>query len=240
MKSSHVAIIMDGNGRWAQERGRLRGAGHIEGAEAVRRVVRHARQRGDISHLTLFAFSSLNWSRPSDEISDLMDLLLRFLNGERQELLDNDIRLTSVGEREYLPAPVRMALNQLEQDTAHCQSMTLTLAVSYDGRRDMVKAARRIASMAARGQLLPADLEEDHLMSALSTRDLPDVDLLIRTSGEMRMSGFLPLEACYAELVFVDKMWPDFGGDDLDEAMANFTKRQRRFGLTSDQLDAAV
>ena len=173
MSTGHVAIIMDGNGRWAQERGMARGQGHVEGAEAVRRIVRHARKRGDIDYLTLFAFSSLNWARPSEEIADLMDLLLRFLYGERQELLDNDIRLTAIGEREYLPSEVRAALDQVEADTAHCTSMTLVLAVSYDGRRDMVRAARRIAALAAKGQLLPADVDENHLMDSLSTRTLP-------------------------------------------------------------------
>ncbi len=240
MSNGHVAIIMDGNGRWAQDRGMARGQGHVEGAEAVRRIVRHARKRGDIDYLTLFAFSSLNWARPSEEIADLMDLLLRFLRGERQELLDNDIRLTAIGEREFLPSEVRGALTQVEADTAHCTSMTLVLAVSYDGRRDMVRAARRIAALAAKGQLLPADLDENHLMDALSTRSLPDVDLLIRTSGELRLSGFLPLEACYAELFFVEKLWPEFAEDDLDEAMQNFAGRQRRFGLTTDQLQASA
>lgn len=240
MSTGHVAIIMDGNGRWAQERGMARGQGHVEGAEAVRRIVRHARKRGDIDYLTLFAFSSLNWARPSEEIADLMDLLLRFLHGERQELLDNDIRLTAIGEREFLPSEVRAALDQVEADTAHCTSMTLVLAVSYDGRRDMVRAARRIAALAAKGQLLPADVDENHLMDSLSTRTLPDVDLLIRTSGELRLSGFLPLEACYAELFFVEKLWPEFAETDLDEAMENFSGRQRRFGLTTDQLQASA
>ena len=240
MSTGHVAIIMDGNGRWAQDRGMARGQGHVEGAEAVRRIVRHARKRGDIDYLTLFAFSSLNWARPSEEIADLMDLLLRFLYGERQELLDNDIRLTAIGEREFLPSEVRAALDQVEADTAHCTSMTLVLAVSYDGRRDMVRAARRIAALAAKGQLLPADVDENHLMDSLSTRTLPDVDLLIRTSGELRLSGFLPLEACYAELFFVEKLWPEFAEADLDEAMENFSGRQRRFGLTTDQLQASA
>jgi len=240
MDSGHVAIIMDGNGRWAQDRGMPRGQGHVEGAESVRRIVRHARKRGDIEYLTLFAFSSLNWARPSEEIADLMDLLLRFLYGERQELIDNDIRLTAIGEREYLPTQVRAALTQVEADTAHCGSMTLALAVSYDGRRDMVRAARRIAALAAKGELLPADVDENQVMEALSTRELPDVDLLIRTSGELRLSGFLPLEACYAELSFVEKLWPEFTEDDLDRAMDNFGGRQRRFGLTSDQMQASA
>ena len=239
MKPSHVAIIMDGNGRWAQQRDRVRGAGHKEGAEAVRRIVRHAR-RLELDCLTLFAFSSLNWGRPTNEINDLMDLLLEFLFSQRQELIDNGIRLSAIGEREFLPAAVRAALAQVEADTEHCRDMRLVLAVSYDGRRDMVRAARRLAKMAQQGRLLPADLNETQLMDALSTRQMPDVDLLIRTSGELRTSGFLPLEACYAELHFMDVLWPDFTEADLDSAIDEYARRQRRFGLTSDQMVATA
>ena len=235
MKPSHVAIIMDGNGRWAEQREKPRGSGHKEGAAAVKRIVRHAR-RLEIDCLTLFAFSSLNWGRPSTEINDLMDLLLEFLYSERQELLDNGIRLRAIGERDFLPSSVRAALAQVELDTAGCRDMELVLAVSYDGRRDMVRAARRLAQMAQNGDLLPADLDETQLMQALSTRELPDVDLLIRTSGELRTSGFLPLEACYAELYFVDTLWPDFDAEHLDQALVEYGRRQRRFGLTSDQM----
>ena len=237
MHPSHVAIIMDGNGRWANQRNSTRGAGHKEGAEAVRRIVRHAR-RQELDCLTLFAFSSLNWGRPSHEINDLMDVLLEFLFSQRQELLDNGIKLTGIGEREFLPASVRAALAQVEADTAHCTDMRLVLAVSYDGRRDMVRAARRLARMVQQGELLPADVNETSVMSALSTGHLPDVDLLIRTSGELRTSGFLPLEACYAELYFVDTLWPDFSEEHLDAALTEYALRQRRFGLTSDQLVA--
>jgi undecaprenyl diphosphate synthase len=237
MKPSHVAIIMDGNGRWAEHRESPRGAGHKEGAEAVRRIVRHARSL-DLDCLTLFAFSSLNWGRPTDEINDLMDLLLEFLFSERQELLENGIRLRAIGERDFLPSSVRAALTQVESDTAACDEMELVLAVSYDGRRDMVRAARRLAQMAKNGEILPADLTETQLMAALSTGSLPDVDLLIRTSGELRTSGFLPLEACYAELYFVETLWPDFAEEHLNAAIAEYERRQRRFGLTSDQLAA--
>ncbi|MEE2786285.1 MAG: polyprenyl diphosphate synthase [Myxococcota bacterium] len=238
MQPAHVAVIMDGNGRWAKSRSMGRGKGHVEGAEAVRRVVRHARKL-NIECLTLFAFSSLNWGRPTKEVADLMALLLDFLESERQEMLDNDIRLTAIGEREYLPGPVRAALARVEADTAHCRSMDLVLAVSYDGRRDMVRAAKRLAALAASGQLLPADVSEAHVMNALSTREMLDVDLLIRTSGELRMSGFLPLEACYAELYFTDKLWPDFTEADLDAAIAEYARRQRRFGLVLDQVASA-
>lgn len=238
MKPNHVAIIMDGNGRWAQQRGMNRGKGHVEGAEAVRRVVRYARKL-EIPCLTLFAFSSMNWGRPTVEVADLMDLLLEFLFRERKEMLDNDIRLTAIGEREYLPASVRATLARVEADTAHCKSMNLVLAVSYDGRRDMVNAVKRLTELAAAGELLPADVTETQVMQALSTRHMPDVDLLIRTSGELRLSGFLPLEACYAELYFMDKLWPEFDQEDLDNALEHYANRQRRFGLTGDQSVAA-
>jgi undecaprenyl diphosphate synthase len=222
MQPRHVAMIMDGNGRWAESQGLPRTRGHVEGAEAVRRVVRRARQRG-VQWLTLFAFSSQNWGRPSDEVGDLMQLLVDFLRDERQEMLDNGIRLTAIGEAA----------------TAHCADMRLVLAVSYDGRRDMVRAVKRLTQLASQGLLLPADVSERQIMSALSTADMPDVDLLVRTSGELRLSGFLPLEACYAELYFADKLWPEFTGEDLDAAMATYTARQRRFGLTGAQLAAA-
>lgn len=236
MKPEHLAIIMDGNGRWAEQRGLPRGRGHVEGAEAVRRIVRHARKSG-ISHLTLFAFSSLNWGRPTSEVADLMELLLRFLADEKQEMLDRDIRLSAIGELDFLPSRVRQALADVAAATAHCRSMRLVLAVSYDGRRDLVEAVRRLTDLASRGQLLPADVSEQQVMAALSTRRLPDVDLLIRTSGEQRLSGFLPLEACYAELYFIDRLWPEFDEQDLDAALEDYARRQRRFGLTAAQLD---
>ena len=238
MKPNHVAIIMDGNGRWAQMRRLARGEGHIEGAAAVRRVVRHARKLG-VRSLTLFAFSSLNWGRPTDEVSALMDLLMDFLESEQVEMLKNDIKLTAIGEREFLPPRVRNQLESVEAATAKCEGMSLVLAVSYDGRRDIVRAVQQLTMEASKGEILPADIDEVKVMRALSTRHLPDVDLLIRTSGELRLSGFLPLEACYAELYFVDKLWPDFQEQDLEEAIADFERRQRRFGLLSDQVTAA-
>ena len=238
MKPNHVAIIMDGNGRWAKKRNLERGEGHVEGAAAVRRVVRHARTLG-IRSLTLFAFSTLNWGRPTEEVSALMGLLVNFLRSEELEMLKNDIRLTAIGEREYLPASVRAQLEEVERSTARCSGMDLVLAVSYDGRRDIVRAVQQLALEASKGEILPADVDEVKIMRALSTRALPDVDLLIRTSGELRLSGFLPLEACYPELYFVDKLWPDFDESDLDAALKDFEQRQRRFGLVGDQVAAA-
>ncbi len=233
----HVAIIMDGNGRWAQAQGLPRSAGHERGATAVRDTVRHARKLG-IDCLTLFAFSTLNWQRPTAEIRDLMDLLETFLVEELPEMLENGIRLVAIGERELLPARVRARLDETCAKTAHGQGMTLVLAVSYDGRRDLVRAAQQLAEQVRRGELLPADLNEACLAGALSTADLPDVDLLIRTSGEIRLSGFLPFEACYAELVFTDTHWPDFDAESLDDALDVYAHRQRRFGLTREQAAA--
>ncbi len=231
----HVAIIMDGNGRWAHQRAFERTRGHAEGAEAVRRTVRHARRLG-VEWMTLFAFSSQNWGRPSHEVGELMGLLERFLREEEQEMLDNGIRLTAIGEREFLPAGVREVLEAVEASTAHCTDMRLVLALSYDGRRDVVRAVKRLTDLASRGMLLPADVCEGALLGALSTYEMPDVDLLIRTSGELRLSGFLPIEACYAELHFMDKMWPDFEESDLEAAIAEYGRRQRRFGLTEAQV----
>ncbi len=239
MLPRHVAIIMDGNGRWAQTRGKVRTDGHHEGAEAVRRTVRHARERG-VEWLTLFAFSSQNFGRPTEEVNALMLLLERFLIQERQEMLDNGIRLTAIGEREFLPARVREVLAETEAATAHGTDMRLVLAVSYDGRRDVVQAVKRLTSLAAKGLLLPADVCETQVMEALSTWEAPDVDLLVRTSGERRLSGFLPIEACYAELHFTNKLWPDFDEAALDTALADFSQRQRRFGLTDIQIAASA
>ncbi len=231
----HVAIIMDGNGRWAVQRNHPRSAGHERGADAVRRTVRHARKSG-IRCLTLFAFSTLNWQRPTVEVRELMDLLERFLVEELDELRGNHIKLVGIGERELLPTSVRESLEHAERETAHLDGMTLVLAVSYDGRRDLVRAARLLAEQVRRGTLLPADLDEHQLSKALSTGDLPDVDLLVRTSGEVRLSGFLPFEACYAELYFTPVLWPEFDESTLDAALAEYAHRQRRFGLTSEQM----
>jgi undecaprenyl diphosphate synthase len=239
MLPEHVAIIMDGNGRWAQRRELPRTSGHEQGAEAVRRTVRHARRLG-IRYLTLFAFSTLNWARPHEEVRELMLLLENFLRDEREELLENGIRLMAIGERELLPSQVRQVLEETEAATAHCKDMVLVLAVSYDGRRDLVRAVRQITDLASRGELLPADVSEELIANSLSTAHIPDVDLLVRTSGEIRLSGFLPFEACYAELFFTETHWPDFGEAELDEALAAYAGRQRRFGLIDAQLAGMV
>ncbi len=234
----HLALIMDGNGRWAEARGLERAEGHARGVEVVREVVRHARALR-LQHLTLFAFSSLNWGRPTAEVAGLMRLLHDFLESELPEMVSRGIRLKGIGERAMLPPWVRAKLEEVEERTARGREMTLSLALSYDGRRDLVSAARRLVDLARRGLLLPADVGEETLMGALSTAESPEVDLVIRTSGERRLSGFLPLEACYAELVFLERAWPEFTTADLDAALAEFDRRQRRFGLTGAQVGAA-
>jgi len=197
-------------------------------------LVREAKRLG-IKVLTLFSFSSMNWGRPSAEVADLMELFQQYLEEQLPELLENGIQLRAIGERSYLPQRLRDTLARVESATAHLKEMKLILAVSYDGRRDMVTAVKRLTALAARGLLLPADVNEPSLMEALSTGGLPEVDLLIRSSGEQRLSGFLPMEAAYAELIFLEKHWPDFKEEDLQAALLEFQQRQRRFGLVAEQ-----
>jgi len=231
----HVAIIMDGNGRWAAARGGARAAGHREGAEAVRRVVRAARELG-IPCLTLYAFSEQNWARPEAEVAALMRLLVRFVVEERTELMARGIRLTTIGDQDRLPAFVRGPLAALVAATRDNRSMTLCLALSYGGRESIVRAARRLARAVAAGRLAPEAIDEAHVAAALETRTLPPPDLIIRTSGEQRLSNFLLWEAAYSELYFTEVMWPDFGAAELREALAAYARRRRRFG----RVDASV
>ncbi len=228
----HVAIIMDGNGRWAERRGLHRVAGHREGAESVRDVTRTARRIG-IRALTLYAFSAENWGRPEDEVSGLMSLLAEFLEAERPEMMQNAIRLNAIGDLERLPEVVRRKLREVRAETAANQGMTLTLALSYGGRQEIAAAARMAA--AARG----AALTEADLEAGLWTAGLPDLDLLVRTSGERRISNFLLWQCAYAELYFAEELWPDFRGRELLLAVADYQRRQRRFGLTGAQLSRA-
>ncbi len=227
----HVAIIMDGNGRWAEQRGLPRVAGHREGSEAVRAVTRTARRIG-LEALTLYAFSSENWARPDEEVGALMGLLVEFLESERPEMMENRIRLNAIGDLARLPEPVQAKLAAVRADTARNDGMTLTLALSYGGRQELVQAAR--AAAAARG---PA-LEAEDLEAALWTRGLPELDLLVRTSGEQRISNFLLWQCAYAELRFSEVLWPDFRDAALLAAIADFQRRERRFGLTGAQRDA--
>ncbi len=229
-RPGHVAIIMDGNGRWATARGLPRAAGHRRGVEAVREVVRTAREAG-LSALTLYAFSAQNWGRPRTEVDHLMGLLRDFLETERAEVVRSGIRLCAVGDLARLPATVRAPLALLERASASNRGMLLCLALSYDGRAALVEAARKLVALAAAGRLAPRAVTEATFAQALSTHRLPPLDLIIRTSGEQRLSNFLPWESAYAELYFTDVMWPDFGGADLLAAIEAYGHRRRRFGL---------
>ncbi|HEX3536882.1 MAG TPA: isoprenyl transferase [Stellaceae bacterium] len=227
----HVAIIMDGNGRWAQARGLPRIAGHRRGADAVRQTIRAACELG-IPYLTLFGFSSENWRRPADEVHDLMGLLRHFLRGEIAELHKNGVRLRIIGElRRLAPDIVTMIENAIAL-TRDNDRLNLTVALSYGGRAEIVEAARAIASKAARGDIAETEVDEALIAGHLFTADLPDPDLLIRTSGEQRISNFLLWQCAYAELVFTKTLWPDFGRADLDRAIADYSGRERRYGAS--------
>jgi undecaprenyl diphosphate synthase len=224
----HVAIIMDGNGRWATARGLPRIEGHRKGAESVRDVTRAARQLG-LGALTLYAFSSQNWARPPEEVKLLMELLRDYLHDERAEIMDNDIRLTAIGRLDRLPALVREPLDKLMADSAGNKGMTLCLALSYGGRESILDACREAVRQGG-------EVTEERFSSLLSTRELPPLDLLVRTSGEQRISNFLLWECAYAELAFTDVLWPDFRRGDLYKALEQYATRERRFGLTSEQV----
>jgi undecaprenyl diphosphate synthase len=232
---SHVGIIMDGNGRWAQLRGEPRVAGHREGSRAVRRIVRAARRLG-LKALTLYAFSEQNWARPDEEVDALMQLLREFLLSERDEILDNGIRLNAVGNLGRLPSIVRAVLDPLRTDSDKNPEMTLTLALSYGGREEIANAARELAEGVAAGKLRPEDVTEEALHSRMPSLTVGDPDLVIRTGGERRISNFLLYGLAYAELHFADVLWPDFAEGDLYEAIASYQQRERRFGLVGKAL----
>jgi undecaprenyl diphosphate synthase len=231
----HIAIIMDGNGRWAKRRGLPRIEGHRKGADSVREITRAARELG-IEALTLYAFSSQNWDRPIEEVRMLMALLRDYLVDERPEILDNGIRLTTIGNIDRLPDFVREPLHALMADSAANTSMTLCLALSYGGREAIVDAARNLVERILAGEIRPQDVNELSFAEALCTRNLPPLDLVIRTSGEQRLSNFLLWEAAYAELYFTDTLWPEFKRADLIDAIGTYQGRERRFGLTSEQV----
>jgi undecaprenyl diphosphate synthase len=225
----HVAIIMDGNGRWAEARGMARIKGHRVGAESVRAITRHAARLG-IEQLTLFAFSTENWSRPRHEVTYLWRLLRRYLVEERPELMENGIRLTAIGRLDGLPASVREALEETEALTAANSKMTLCLALNYGGRTEIVDAARRVAADVAAGRLAPDAVDEAALSARLYQPRMPPLDLLVRTAGEIRVSNFLLWQLSYAEIVVVETAWPDFREEELEAALAEYGTRVRRFG----------
>src|SRR5258708_4753093 len=220
----HVAIIMDGNGRWARSRGLPRIAGHRRGAEAVRRAVRGAGALG-IGYLTLYSFSSENWKRPLDEVNDLMALLRWYLRSEIAELHANNVRLRIIGNRRRLAPDIVSLIQGAEEQTAGNGGLTLVIALSYGAREEIVDAVRLLASRVASGELDPERIDEAVVATALATADIPDPDLIIRTSGEQRLSNFLLWQAAYTELMFVDTLWPDFAEADLERAIAEFRRR---------------
>jgi undecaprenyl diphosphate synthase len=235
----HVAIIMDGNGRWAKARGLARAEGHAEGARAVRDAVETSARVG-IKYLTLYAFSVANWARPKGEVEALMRLLVDFAKSERAELRQNGIRLNVIGSIEDLPTVTRRAVEDLMQYTADGDRMTLTLALSYGGRQDIIDAARLLAVRARAGLVLPEEIDEGFFHRHMTTHMLPPVDLLIRTGGESRLSDFLLFEAAYAELQFLPIMWPDFKPETLQQALDHYRNKERRFGMTSEQVQAGT
>lgn len=232
----HVAIIMDGNGRWARQRNLPRNEGHRQGVDNVRRIVRAARDEG-VRFLTLYAFSAENWNRPKAEVSALMLLLESFLRSQTKDLHDNRIRLRVLGARDALPAGVRKLLQKTEEATAHYPEATLTLALNYGSRQEVVAAVKRYAEAVQSGEADPNELDWDNFSQYLQTApDLPDPDLIIRTSGEWRTSNFLLLQGAYTEFYFSPKYWPDFGEADFAEALADYRRRERRFGKTGEQI----
>jgi len=228
---AHVAIIMDGNGRWAKSRGLPRIAGHRRGADAVRRSVAAAAEFG-IAYLTLFGFSSENWRRPVDEIDDLMGLLRHYLRGEIAELHSNRVRLRVIGERSRLPADIVTLIDNAESLTNDNAGLRLTIALSYGGRAEIARAARAVAEAVKAGRLAPEAVDESLFARYLFTVEMPDPDLVIRTSGEQRISNFLLWQTAYSELVFTETLWPDFGKADLEKALRDYHGRERRYGAS--------
>ena len=231
----HVGIIMDGNGRWAEARGKARVEGHREGSKSVREVTRTARRVG-VGALTLYAFSSQNWARPPDEVASLMELLREYLDSERAEILENGIRLNAIGELERLPRLVREPLDRLCEESAGNSQMVLTLALSYGGREELLFAAKKIAADIVEGRVAAESIAESDFESFLWTRGLPPLDLVIRTSGEQRISNFLLWQTAYAELVFSELLWPEFRMEAFLRCLDEYQQRERRYGLTSGQI----
>ncbi len=231
---AHVAIIMDGNGRWAKARGLPRVAGHRAGVEALRATVRAAPEFG-ITHLTVYAFSSENWSRPKTEISDLMGLLKIFIRRDLAELHQSGVRVRIIGDRSSLQSDIRALLEEAEALTVHNDALTLIIAFNYGGRDEIVRAARKLAMAAARGEIRPEAIDADLFAGTLDTAGIPDPELVIRTSGELRLSNFLLWQAAYSELAFLPCYWPDFSREHLAEVLLDFAGRERRFGGLAPQ-----
>ena len=232
----HVVIIMDGNGRWAKARGMDRSLGHAEGVNTVRRITEAASQMG-IEYLTLYTFSTENWNRPKTEVDALMHLIVLAIERETPDLISNNVRLTMIGDSLRLPAEARDRLERCMEQTSHCTGLTLVLALSYSARWELLRAARLFAEDVAAGRACPSDMDSDAALEHyLSTSGMPDPDLLIRTGGDHRISNFLLWQIAYSEIYVTDTYWPDFSVDDFRRAIENFSSRERRFGLTSEQL----
>jgi undecaprenyl diphosphate synthase len=231
----HIAVIMDGNGRWAEERGLPRAAGHQAGIASLRDVTRSSRELG-IGYLTVYAFSTENWKRPKREVSMLFRLLVKMLRDEMQEMLENGVRLKTIGQINLLPKVVQQELQDASEWTSKNKGLTLTLALSYSGRWDLVRAMQAIALEVRSGRISPEDISEEVIRKSLTTAEMPDPDLLVRTSGELRLSNFLLWELAYSEIHVTKTLWPDFRREHLYEAIREYQTRERRFGLTGAQL----
>ena len=229
MVPQHIAIIMDGNGRWARKRGLPKIMGHRQGVESVKKIVRACVDFG-VKYLTVYAFSTENWQRPKDEVSALFKLLTNFIDMQTKLFHDNNVRVRIIGERGRLDPAVKSRIEQLEKDTASYDKLTLNIALSYGSRQEIVGAVKTLASEAKEGKIEPSGIDENVFSKYLYTNDSPDPDLLIRTSGEMRLSNFLLWQLSYAEIYVTEKLWPDFGKKDLKKAIDEYQKRERRFG----------
>ncbi len=232
---NHIAIIMDGNGRWASQKGKHRIYGHENGVESVRSVVEAAGDVG-VKYLTLYAFSTENWSRPQDEINALMGLLVEAITNETDELKEKNVKLQFIGDLKSLPAEVQKKLQWSMDELKNCKGLTLVIALSYSSRWEITEAMKNIAIQVKNGDIEPDEITNELINKNLTTADIPDPELLIRTSGENRISNFLLWQIAYTELYFTTKLWPDFRREDLFEAICDFQKRERRFGKTSQQL----
>jgi undecaprenyl diphosphate synthase len=232
----HIAIIMDGNGRWAKKRGLPRVAGHKRGVDTVKEIVEACSEIG-VKFLTLYTFSTENWNRPKDEVSTLMQLLLKSLRDRVNELNENDVRLTTIGNIESLPIAVQKQLKSDIERTKNNKKMVLNLALSYSGRWELLEAIKQIANSTASGKIKTNDIDEKLISSFLTTKDIPDPDLVIRTSGEFRVSNFLLWQIAYSEFIITETLWPDFSKFDLYDAIKIFQKRERRFGKVSEQIE---
>ena len=235
----HIAIIMDGNGRWARQRLQTRTTGHSEGVNSVNRITRYASDLG-IKHLTLYAFSTENWNRPAEEVEGLMHLIGETILREAPELRDNNVHINLLGDIDRLPEPVRLNLFEGRDLTAQCDGLNLNLCLSYSSRWEITRAVREIAALAAQGSLDPESIADADIADRLSTAGMPDPDLLIRTGGEQRISNFLLWQIAYSELYFTPVLWPDFSEADFEQALIHYTSRERRFGKTSDQVQRSA